>query len=100
MRLIVHLLIVLLAVTSLQLVNVQDYSVSSEQMDSLRSLPQWDLNSLQTAGGKSASKIDRITQTSVIFSEKKLESRLEEIRHSYYTPIYSLYRAKEYFLLI
>jgi hypothetical protein len=68
--------------------------------DSLTSLPHINVDYAQSQSGKNSSKVNLIAQLKPDLSSTFSIQNRPSAASSYYLPIYSLNRKKEYFLLI
>lgn len=98
--LVLKLLTIVIALTSLHINFASEISFNYEGVDSIFSSALLDVDTTQATSSKRQHEIE-ITPTDevreAIFS---LRESLEQISFLFYLPIYSLVRAKSYFLLI
>ena len=96
----IKLIALMIAVASLQVAVDSNISFNEEGSNSLFSLPAFDLDPIRNPTNKSSVEADLIQPD--LFSPLPFlpEVSLEIIPYLFYLPIYSLNRAKVYFLLI
>ena len=98
--LVVKLLVLIIAVTSLHMKLDLGMSFNTKGADSIASLPLLDINTIASPSNKLTQEVEIVSyvieeSAFLVFSET-----IKSIPFLYYLPIYSLVRAKEYLLLI
>lgn len=96
----INLIALIISVSSLHVNAGSDLSFSEDGTDTLSSLPLLDLDPIRNPANDRGHEIEILSQNLI---EKEIylnTSTHKKNDFHYYLPIYSLYRAKEYFLLI
>lgn len=96
----INLIALIIAVSSLHLSHNSGISFNTEGTDSLSSLPFLDIDPIRNPSNKHTHEIEIITRSFQETADFAYSETLAAISFLYYLPIYSLVRAKEYFLLI
>jgi hypothetical protein len=95
-----NLIALIIAVSSLQINSHSEISFNEEGTDSLSSSPLLHFSPIRSPSSKSSNETEILSQNFIEQAFFAVSSKLPAIPFLYYLPIYSLNRAKEYFLLI
>jgi hypothetical protein len=96
----INLIALIISVSALHVSANADISFSKDGTDTLSSMPLLDMDPIRNPANNRSHEIEILSQN-LIETEVYLETvtnKTNDFLH--YLPIYSLYRAKEYFLLI
>lgn len=98
--LLINLIALIISVTALHVSVNTDISFSKDGTDTLSSLPLLDLDPIHNPTNNRSHEIEILSQNA--FEEELYLATTTSKKNDfhYYLPIYSLYRAKDYFLLI